>query len=77
MGLLNGIELDIPSVGVVKALQENGLLSLTAGPRTLRFLPSFTAEEKDFEDAALILSRNSGGILIWGFLNQPDCWQTL
>jgi Ornithine/acetylornithine aminotransferase len=51
MGLLNGIELDIPSVGVVKALQENGLLSLTAGPRTLRFLPSFAAEEKDFEDA--------------------------
>ena len=57
MGLLNGIELDIPSVGVVKALQENGLLSLTAGPRTLRFLPSFAAEEKDFEDAALILAR--------------------
>ena len=61
MGLLNGIELDIPSVGVVKALQENGLLSLTAGPRTLRFLPSFAAEEKDFEDAALILARTLEG----------------
>ena len=61
MGLLNGIELDIPSVGVVKALQENGLLSLTAGPRTLRFLPSFAAEEKDFEDAALILSKTLEG----------------
>jgi len=44
-------------VEVVKALQENGLLSLTAGPRTLRFLPSFAAEGKDFEDAALILAR--------------------
>ncbi len=50
-----------PSVGVVKALQENGLLSLTAGPRTLRFLPSFAAEEKDFEDAALILARTLEG----------------
>lgn len=57
MGLLNGIELDIPSAALVRALQENGLLSLTAGPRTLRFLPSFAAEENDFEDAALILAR--------------------
>ncbi|MEA4872883.1 MAG: aminotransferase class III-fold pyridoxal phosphate-dependent enzyme [Synergistaceae bacterium] len=61
LGLLNGIELDIPSVGVVRALQENGLLSLTAGPRTLRFLPSFAAEGKDFEDAALILTRTLEG----------------
>jgi acetylornithine/LysW-gamma-L-lysine aminotransferase len=60
LGLLNGIELDIPSLGVVKALQENGLLSLTAGPRTLRFLPSFAAEEKDFEDAVLILAKTLG-----------------
>ena len=57
MGLLNGLELDIPSLPVVKALQNNGLLSLTAGPRTLRFLPSFAADEKDFEDAALILAK--------------------
>ena len=57
MGLLNGVELDIPSLPVVKALQNNGLLSLTAGPRTLRFLPSFAADEKDFEDAALILAK--------------------
>lgn len=61
MGLLNGIELDIPSVGLVRALQENGLLSLTAGPRTLRFLPSFAAEEKDFEEAALILEKTLEG----------------
>ncbi len=56
MGLLNGVELDIPSVNVVRALQEKGLLSLTAGPRTLRFLPSFAADEKDFEEAAQILA---------------------
>ncbi|MDD4159687.1 MAG: aminotransferase class III-fold pyridoxal phosphate-dependent enzyme [Synergistaceae bacterium] len=57
LGLLNGIELDIPSLSVVKALQKNGLLSLTAGPRTLRFLPSFAAEEKDFDNAAMILKK--------------------
>ncbi|NLX84930.1 MAG: aspartate aminotransferase family protein [Synergistaceae bacterium] len=57
MGLLNGVELDIPSLPVVKALQNNGLLSLTAGPRTLRFLPSYAADEKDFKDVALILAK--------------------
>ena len=61
MGLLNGIELDIPAVGVVRALQEKGLLSLTAGPRTLRFLPSFAAVEDDFEEASLILAKTLEG----------------
>lgn len=57
LGLLIGVELDIPSVRVVKALQNNGLLSLAAGPRVLRFLPSFVANEKDFEEATTILAK--------------------
>ena len=46
MGLLIGIETKIPSQEIVKALQQNGLLALAAGPRVVRFLPSFavTAE---------------------------------
>ena len=61
MGLLNGIELDIPSADVLKGLQKNGLIALTAGPRVIRFLPSFAAEEKDFEKAALILAKTLEG----------------
>lgn len=52
LGLLNGVELDIPSLDVVKALQANGLLTLAAGPRTVRFLPSFAATERDLAEAA-------------------------
>ncbi|MDR1885502.1 MAG: aminotransferase class III-fold pyridoxal phosphate-dependent enzyme [Synergistaceae bacterium] len=54
MGLLNGVELDIPSLGVVKALQRRGLLSLAAGPRVVRFLPSFAANSNDVSDAIRI-----------------------
>ena len=52
LGLLNGIELDIPSLDAVKLLQEKGLLSLAAGPRVLRFLPSFAASEEDMRIGA-------------------------
>lgn len=47
LGLLNGVEMEIPSLDVVRALQVKGLLSLAAGPRTVRFLPSFAATSAD------------------------------
>ena len=46
---------------MLKGLQKNGLIALTAGPRVIRFLPSFAAEEKDFEKAALILAKTLEG----------------
>lgn len=61
MGLLNGIELDIPSLDVVKALQAAGLLSLAAGPRVLRFLPSFAASEEDIRLGAKKLAETLNG----------------
>ena len=36
----------------MKLLQEKGLLSLAAGPRVLRFLPSFAASEEDMRIGA-------------------------
>jgi acetylornithine/LysW-gamma-L-lysine aminotransferase len=54
LGLLNGVELDIPSVDVVKLLQSRGLLSLAAGPRVVRFLPSFAADFGDVASAVKI-----------------------
>ncbi|MDO5562559.1 MAG: aminotransferase class III-fold pyridoxal phosphate-dependent enzyme [Synergistaceae bacterium] len=57
LGLLNGIELEIPSLEVIRPLQENGVLALAAGPRVLRFLPSFAATERDGEEAAVKLEK--------------------
>lgn len=45
MGLLIGVETKIASQDIVKALQESGLLALAAGPRVVRFLPSFAVTE--------------------------------
>lgn len=57
LGLLNGVELDIPSLAVVKELQKRGVLSLAAGPRVVRFLPSFAACEQDMGEVANIFAR--------------------
>lgn len=51
-GLLIGVETKIPSQDIVKALQANGLLCLAAGPRVVRFLPSFAATKEIAHDAA-------------------------
>lgn len=56
LGLLNGAELEIPSLDVVKALQNKGLLCLAAGPRVVRFLPSFAAASGDIEQAAQLFT---------------------
>jgi acetylornithine/LysW-gamma-L-lysine aminotransferase len=57
LGLLNGVELDVPSAGMVKKLQSEGLLSLTAGPRVVRFLPSFAATPEQVARAVEIFGR--------------------
>lgn len=54
LGLLNGVELTLPSVDVIRALQDKGVLSLAAGPRVVRFLPSFAAERDDMARVAEI-----------------------
>ncbi|MDR3075802.1 MAG: aminotransferase class III-fold pyridoxal phosphate-dependent enzyme [Synergistaceae bacterium] len=57
LGLLNGVELDVPSVDLVKRLQSGGLLSLAAGPRVVRFLPSFAATSEQVARAVEIFGR--------------------
>lgn len=54
LGLLCGAEIETPSIDVVKTLQAKGLLALAAGPRTVRFLPSFAATGADAVQAASI-----------------------
>lgn len=45
MGLLIGVETKTASQDIVRALQAAGLLALAAGPRVVRFLPSFAVTE--------------------------------
>lgn len=52
VGLLNGIELTVKAAGVVKALQERGVLALTASPLVLRLLPPFVATEEQIDEVA-------------------------
>ncbi len=60
LGLLNGVELEISSQDAVKELQKNGVLSLAAGPRVVRFLPSFAATEEDMAQVAQVFGKILG-----------------
>ncbi|MCL2009039.1 MAG: aminotransferase class III-fold pyridoxal phosphate-dependent enzyme [Synergistaceae bacterium] len=55
MGLLLGVEISVKADLVVRELQERGVLALNAGPKTLRFLPPFTAEKEHFSRVTEIL----------------------
>lgn len=61
-GLLIGIETEVPSLDAVKALQDNGLLSLAAGPRVVRFLPSFAVTKETAREAIDIFEKTMNGI---------------
>ena len=56
-GLLIGVESEIPSQDIVKALQDNRLLSLPAGPRVVRFLPSFAVTREAAAEGVEIFER--------------------
>ncbi|MBA3925088.1 acetylornithine transaminase [Listeria rustica] len=54
-GLILGIELESEAGVAVKALQELGLLTLTAGPNVLRILPPLTVTKEELECAANLI----------------------
>ncbi|HRV99606.1 MAG TPA: aminotransferase class III-fold pyridoxal phosphate-dependent enzyme, partial [Aminobacteriaceae bacterium] len=56
MGLLNGVELTVKAIPVVKRMQEMGVLALPAGPSVVRFLPPFPAGDADFLKAASVFA---------------------
>lgn len=62
LGLLCGVETDIPSLDIVRAMQAKGLLALAAGPRTVRFLPSFAVNSEDVRRAAEIFGEILGDL---------------
>ncbi len=55
-GMMLGLVVDGDAKPVVQALQEQGLLALTAGPNVVRFLPPLVLAEDDLEDAVDMIS---------------------
>jgi acetylornithine/LysW-gamma-L-lysine aminotransferase len=55
-GLMVAVELKRPATGVIKALQDRGILTLPAGATGIRFLPSVLIEEQQLDEAVDILA---------------------
>ncbi|WP_240968189.1 acetylornithine transaminase [Paenibacillus aquistagni] len=55
MGLLIGIECDMPVSGMLAAAQEAGLLFVTAGPNVIRLLPNLKVTKEEIDEAVQVL----------------------
>ncbi len=55
LGLMVGIESDIPLPSLLKELRGKGLLALPAGVNVLRLLPPLTASKSEIDEAVQIL----------------------
>ena len=58
MGLMQGIELDVPVADVVKTSINNGLLLVGAGPDVVRFVPGLIITEDEIDEAMEILDKS-------------------
>lgn len=63
MGLMQGMELDIPVADVVKASIDNGLLLVGAGANVIRFVPGLIITEQQIDEAMEILDRTLTEVL--------------
>ena len=57
MGLMQGLEFDRPVGPIVKEALENGLVIISAGANTLRFIPPLVIEEDHIDEMVTILER--------------------
>jgi acetylornithine aminotransferase len=55
IGLMIGIELDIPVEKILSELRKDGLIVLNAGEKVIRLLPSLTISKQELEKAITIL----------------------
>ena len=55
LGLMQGLELDRPVAGIVKAALEKGLILISAGANTIRFVPPLIIQEEHIEEMIKIL----------------------
>ena len=63
MGLMQGMELDIPVADVVKASIDNGLLLVGAGANVIRFVPGLIITEQQIDEAMEIFDRTLTEVL--------------
>lgn len=50
VGLMIGVDLDLPAEAVVRAAEEQGLLINSTGPKTLRLLPPYTISDDELNE---------------------------
>lgn len=58
LGLMIGIELDIPVASILGELRKEGLIVLNAGEKVIRLLPSLNTTQEDFTKAMEILQKS-------------------
>ncbi len=58
LGLMIGIELDMPVASILGELRKEGLIVLNAGEKVIRLLPSLNTPIEDFEKAIAILEKS-------------------
>ena len=63
-GMMLGMTVDCDPREVVDALRDGGILALTAGGNTVRFLPPLVLDEDDLEDAVEMIGETLDGL--WG-----------
>lgn len=56
-GLMVGVDLRVRAAGVVRALEDDGFLALTAGKSVVRFLPPLVIEDEVLQEAASAFER--------------------
>ncbi len=62
LGLMVGVGVSVPHREAVASLVENGLLALTAGTDTIRFLPPLTITRDEIDEGLEIFNRTIGGM---------------
>ncbi|KAK1779384.1 pyridoxal phosphate-dependent transferase [Copromyces sp. CBS 386.78] len=63
-GLILGLQLSEDPTPVIKAARERGLLVITAGTNTLRFVPSLLVTEQEIEDGLRILEESFEAVMV-------------
>ena len=56
-GLILGVQLTEDPSEIIKAARERGLLVITAGQNTLRFVPSLNISEEEIKEGLVILEQ--------------------
>jgi acetylornithine aminotransferase len=62
-GLILGLQLTQDPTNIVKAARERGLLIITAGTNTLRFLPSLNISEGEIQQGLDILEESIAAVV--------------